>query len=123
MKKVFKTVVVAALLLCGVASITSCALPFPVGALYTQVMLPVSVGDGEMKFNRIGEATAWSILGWFAGGNASINKAAEDGEITKVTWVSQEVVNVLGIYGSYTTIVYGLGENPDPTVAPATIDQ
>lgn len=120
MKKSLKVFMMAAVLLCTVIGVSACGTPLPLGCLYTQVMLPGTVGSGEMKFNRMGESTCWSILGWFAGGNASINQATENGKITKVSWTSQEVVNILGIYGSYTTVVYGMGDTADPTIAPAT---
>jgi hypothetical protein len=55
-------------------------------------------------------------LGWFAGGNASINAAARNGNIRHVAWANQEIVNVLGIYGVYRTVVYGRGEFNDPEI-------
>ena len=51
-----------------------------------------------------------SLLGLFAWGDSSINAACEDSNIRKVGWVSTRVHNVLGIYGVYTTIVYGQPE-------------
>ena len=106
----------AAVGLCALLS--ACGTPFPLGCLYTKVTLPVAMGDGEMKYNRIGEAKCQNFLGWFAAGDASINAACANGKITKVSWVSQRVENVLGIYGSFTTIVYGFGDGADETAAP-----
>ena len=38
---------------------------------------------------------------------ASVNAACHNGGITKVSWVSYSVDNILGAYGVYTTTVYG----------------
>ena len=99
------------------ALLTSCGTPFPLGCLYTKVTLPLTVGSGEIKYNRIGTAQCRNFLGWVAVGDASINQAAENGNIDRVSWASQRVENILGIYGTYTTIVYGFGEKEDETTA------
>ena len=117
MKHLTKTLVLVFALGCC-AMLTSCGTPFPLGCLYTKVTLPVSVSSGDIKYNRIGKAKCQNFLGWFANGDASINAACENGNINKVSWVSQRVENILGIYGSYTTIVYGFGENEDKMTAP-----
>ena len=116
-----KTSVKAFLAVCALACcalLTSCGTPFPLGCLYTKVTLPVALGNGEIKYNRIGEAKCTNFLGWFASGDASINAAAASAQITRISWVSQKVENYLGIYGTYTTVVYGFGEKADETTAP-----
>ena len=100
------------------ALLTSCGTPFPLGCLYTKVTLPLTAGSGEIKYNRIGKSECRNFLGWVAIGDASINKAAENGNITRISWASQRVENILGIYGTYTTIIYGFGENEDESTAP-----
>ena len=99
------------------ALLTSCGTPFPLGCLYTKVTLPLGAGSGEIKYARIGEAQCRNFLGWVAIGDASINAAAANGNITRVTWASQTVENIMGVYGTYTTTVYGYGDGPDETVA------
>jgi hypothetical protein len=47
------------------------------------------------------------VIGVVACGDASINAACHAGGITKVSWVSYSVDNILGTYGVYTTTVYG----------------
>jgi len=117
--KLVKSASLMAVLLVGMLLTASCGTPFPLGCLYTQVTLPVSVGGGEIVYNRMGTSQCYSILGWVAGGNASIDEAAMNGDISHVTWASQKVINVLGIYGRYQTVVYGFGEAPDPSVRAA----
>ncbi len=109
MKLKVKGMLVAAAVLSGIA-LTGCASPFPVGIVYTQATLPVTVGNGDMKFSKKGESKAISLFGLFASGDASINHACKDAGITKVGWVNQEVRNILGIYGEYKTVVYGTAE-------------
>ena len=70
------------------ALLTSCGTPFPLGCLYTKVTLPLTVGSGEIKYNRIGTATCRNFLGWVAVGDASINQAAENGNILAMQYLS-----------------------------------
>ena len=57
--------------------------------------------------SKVGKATATSVLGLVATGDSSIKTAAANGGITKIKYVDYEVENILGIYGKYTTVVYG----------------
>ena len=99
--------IVTAVSLASLAVLTGCATSFPLGLVYTSVKLPVTVGYGEMRYSKMGEAKCQTMFGCFASGDASINAACSDAKITKVGWVNQEVLNILGIYGSYKTVVYG----------------
>ena len=99
--------VIAAVSVTSLVVLTGCATSFPLGLVYTSTNQPVTVGTGDMKFSKKGEAKCQSILGLFASGDASINAACKEANITKVAWVNQEIVNILGIYGSYKTVVFG----------------
>ncbi|MDB9093433.1 TRL-like family protein, partial [Parabacteroides distasonis] len=57
--------------------------------------------------SKKGEATATSILGLVAYGDASIQKAAKEAGITKISHVDQQSKSVLGLFSKYTVIVYG----------------
>ncbi len=48
-----------------------------------------------------------SVLGLVAVGDCSIDAAKKNGGITKVNHVDMDVMNILGIYGSYKVIVSG----------------
>ena len=121
MKKSLKLAVLSAGAVLGALAATSCATPFPLGCLYTDVTMPGSIGNGDFEANRYGSASCYSILGWVAGGNASINEAAVNGGIDKIAWTNTHVTNYFGIYGIYKTEVFGTGKSlgPDQTLAPA----
>ena len=105
--KVWKKALIFTASILATAVITGCATPLPLGVIYTKVTLPGAVGNSELQYSKTGTAKCYSIIGCFASGDASINAACSDAKITKVGWVNQEVLNILGIYGSYKTVVYG----------------
>jgi hypothetical protein len=86
---------------------TGCATIYPSGAIYTNVQLPMQVTDNAGTPMKTGTAQATSILGLVATGDASIEAAKKNGNITKVYHVDWDAMNVLGIYGRYTVTVYG----------------
>ena len=67
---------------------------------------PVAVGDVNASPTLEGRATAQGFV-VFSMGDASIKAAMEDGGITRIHHVDSEMVNILGLYSKYTTIVYG----------------
>ncbi|MDD3987612.1 MAG: TRL domain-containing protein, partial [Candidatus Omnitrophica bacterium] len=52
-------------------------------------------------------AKSTSILGLVATGDSSIKTAASNGGIKTIKYVDYDAKNILGIYGEYTTTVYG----------------
>lgn len=108
----------------ALAVLTGCATVVPVGLIYTGVKLPVSNATGSVSYNKTGQATSKSILGLVAWGDSSIKAAADEGKVVKINSIDYQADNLFGVYGKYTTIVYGEGETtnvpkPTPTVAPA----
>lgn len=93
-------------LLFVVLFLSGCATPFPYGMLYTEVGFPVAAGEGG-RGSKIGTAKSTSILGLVATGDASLKAAMDNGGITKVKHVDYNTKNILGLYGEYTTTVYG----------------
>lgn len=85
----------------------ACATYLPMGVIYTKVDAPVAVGDGPVKYSKVGRAEAQSILGLVAIGDASIQTAARNADIKTIKYVDYHVENILGIIGRYTTTVYG----------------
>ncbi|HUJ10175.1 MAG TPA: TRL-like family protein [Verrucomicrobiae bacterium] len=80
-----------------------------VGGLYSQVDGAVIAGApvGQTTSTaKVGTAESTSIIG-FATGDSSIQAAMQAGGITKIHHVDYKVMNVLGIYVKYTTVVYG----------------
>ena len=68
---------------------------------------PVAVGNTtDVEPMKVGTAMSEGIL--FIGfGNASIKKAMEAGNITRIHHVDSESLNVMGIYSRYEVKVYG----------------
>ena len=89
-----------------VVMLAGCAAVTPMnGCLYTSLKGPVAVGDAGSA-SKTGTAKATAIIG-IATGDASIEAAMQNGGITKVHHVDTQVMNILGIYATYTTVVYG----------------
>ena len=89
-------------------ALTGCATMCPIGSLYTEVKVPNLMGDGkDVSYNKIGQSKATSILSLIATGDASVKAAVENGGIKTIKYVDYEAKNILGIYGEYTTTVYG----------------
>jgi len=88
--------------------LSGCATVYPVGSLYTEVKLPANMGDGkDISYKKVGVAKATSILALIATGDASIEAAVKAGNIKTIKYVDWSAKNILGIYGEYTTTVYG----------------
>ena len=108
-----KIIVCVIAVLCSAVYLTGCAAvaTSPVlGVLHTDVKAPLAVGSpGSGAEVLKGEATAVSILGMIAKGDASIETAAKSAGITKIHHVDYHSENVLGIYAKFTVTVYGEG--------------
>jgi len=86
--------------------LVGCATPYPMGMLYTEIKAPVATAGG-VGYSKVGVSKATSILGLVATGDASIKAAAANGGIKTVKYVDYDAKNILGLYGEYTTTVYG----------------
>jgi hypothetical protein len=83
-----------------------CAFVAPIdGMLYTNAKGPVAVGN-ESGSSKTGTAKATAICG-VGFGDASIATAMANGGITKINHVDTHVTNILGVYATYETVVYG----------------
>lgn len=104
MKKIIASASLAAL----AVFFTGCATPYPVGGIVTDIHLPVlATSTSISEDSKKGEARCESYFGLFATGDASIEEAAKEGGITKITHVDWKAKNILGVYGEYTVTVYG----------------
>jgi hypothetical protein len=86
--------------------IMGCATSFPMGNLYTELKLPIAA-ESDARAMKSGTAECMSVLGLVATGDASINTAMRNGNITKISHVDWEARNILGIIGNYKLTVYG----------------
>jgi hypothetical protein len=88
--------------------LSGCATSVPMGSLYTELKLPVTATGEQVKgAEKVGRAECMSVLGLVATGDASIETAMKNGNITKVTHIDWEAKNILGIIGNYKCTVYG----------------
>ncbi|HNR88502.1 MAG TPA: TRL-like family protein [Spirochaetota bacterium] len=97
-------VMCAAVLVIGILGCSST--PTPKGCIYTKVQGPFTV-TANLNSPKVGRATASSVLGIVAWGDSSIKKACESAGITKIHHVDYEDFNILLVYMTYTTVVYG----------------
>ena len=103
-----KKLIASATLVALTVFFPGCATPLPVGAAFTDIELPVMVTSNSSSSNtKKGTSTCESYLGLFAVGKASIEEAAENGDIKKISHVDWHAKNILGVYGIYTVTVYG----------------
>jgi hypothetical protein len=93
---------------CLALSLTGCAMAAaPVnGFFYSDVKGPAGATSNATS-TKVGKAMCSSILGLFASGDASIEAAAKAGGITKIHHVDYQSYSVIGIYATFTTVVYG----------------
>lgn len=84
--------------------LTSCGAP-RVGSLYTDVTAPVAAGPGTG--NRVGTAKSTNYFTLVAVGDASIEAAKKNGNITTVSSADERIESILGIITTHTTTVRG----------------
>ncbi|HET8730111.1 MAG TPA: TRL-like family protein [Moraxellaceae bacterium] len=76
------------------------------GFLYTKVQGPITVGNGT-NTSKTGQACATNILGLIATGDASVDAAKKAGGIVTVSSVDHDSTSILGLYGTFCTVVKG----------------
>jgi len=80
----------------------------PPGLLISSVSAPLDVDlDKTSLGTKVGKASTGCILGLVAFGDASTAAAARNGALTVINHADYKATNMLFIYSSYTTIVYG----------------
>lgn len=87
--------------------LVGCASYWPMGGLYMDVKGPAAVGSEGFSYSKVGVAKATSVLGLVATGDCSVKAAMENGKINKVKYVDYQAKSILGLFGEYTTTVYG----------------
>ena len=104
-----KTLIMLTIAVFSISLLTGCAFVTkqPVtGFIYSEVKDGMLTNEGS-GMSKKGTATATSILGWVATGDASITAAMKNGGITKVHHVDFESTSIIGVYATYTVVVYG----------------
>ncbi|WP_298769459.1 TRL-like family protein [uncultured Fibrobacter sp.] len=103
-----KKAILLASAIASAAALSGCAVAAAplTGVIYTDMDYPITATATEQG-SKTGEASATSILGIIATGNASVAEAAKNGGITKVKTVDVKATSIIGIYAKYTVVVTG----------------
>jgi hypothetical protein len=88
----------------------------PTGFLYGDASSGLQATNNNIGKKK-GEACASSIIGLITTGDAGIRAAADAGGVTQISAVDASMMNILGIYTKYCTIVSG--DSGEGTDAPA----
>lgn len=105
MKRIALLAAVAAGLLSGCAMTTRAPVT---GFVYNSTKANGGEGFSEsVETQKTGRACATSILGIVGTGDASIQEAARNGGISKISFVDTENKMILGIWAESCTVVYG----------------
>jgi len=94
---------------CAAMLLSSCAVVSTgagMGVLYTGVTEGGAVTSNPLG-TKVGTSQECSVLGLVATGDASITTAAKAAGIKKISHIDVQKFSVLGIYSTYTTVVYG----------------
>lgn len=89
--------------------VTSCAsltTKGGMGVLYTGVSEGEAVTANTLG-KKVGTAEITNILGLVTTGDASIQTAAKNAGITRISHIDCKKTSVIGVYGKYTVYVYG----------------
>jgi hypothetical protein len=80
----------------------------PPPALIQTYKAPLDIDYQDTQLGaKMGTSTSQAVLGIVSWGDASTRAAAEQGGITTIRGADYEFYTVLGVYSTYTTIVYG----------------
>ena len=90
----------------GLSGCVGVASPVSNGLIFTSVEGPVSATMSD-NYSKKGEASCSTVLGLISTGNASISAAMTNGNIKKIHHIDHKSTSILGIYGQFTTVVYG----------------
>ncbi len=82
----------------------------PNGPVFAPIVIdaygPVAGFDNNVRSDKVGRAMAKGII-MVGTGDASIERAAANGRITRIHHVDSQSMNILGVYSQYETVVYG----------------
>ena len=111
----FITVILCAACATGCAPHSAPVIP-PFGMIYTHYKAPLTTDFDrtDIADKKMGQSTTYFFKipnPWvdvdFAWDNASIERAAAQGQITKVAYADYEVLSIFGIFVRFTTTTYG----------------
>lgn len=89
------------------AGMSSClATQAGMGGIYTDVKQG-EMATSNVRGSKVGTSKASSYVGLIAIGDASVDAAAKNGGITRISHVDSHKTSILGIINTTVTIVYG----------------
>jgi len=103
--KTLKTIALASVAACMLSGCAIVKSPLT-GFIYTDMKSPL-MATSNSNSSKVGMASAQSILGIVATGDASIETAAKSAGITKIHHIDEHSYSVIGIIAKYEVIVYG----------------
>lgn len=91
------------------ALVSGCAGSYPRGSFITDITVPLAVTEAQSKADtlKVGKSQCKDFFSIVAFGDASINAAMKNANISKIHYVDWKAYNVLGITGTYECTVYG----------------
>ncbi len=94
---------------CWRAGLAACAGLFLTGCVYSNVRVPMSSEfRNTQTVTKSGKATTQSVAWLVAWGDAGLQQAAANGQLTTLEYADRSFLNILfGLYLSNTTVVYG----------------
>ncbi len=101
--------VLVCLALSGCTGIAWAPVVPPPGLVFTSYTAPLDVDFDRTEVDdvRTGESGIINILGIICIGDAGSMDAAREGNLSRVDGADYTMLNVLGIFSKYTTVVYG----------------
>lgn len=106
MKKIAMRLAIACVALAGLSSCAVMNTQAGMGWAYTDVQEPAAV-TSNARGSKVGTSEATNILGLVAMGDASVQTAARNAGITKISHVDYKKTSVIGVYAKVITVVYG----------------
>ena len=104
----FRLVASLSLLLFAAGCTMGAAPVIPPPALYQNYVAPLDIDHDQSQLGtKRGTSVVKTVLGLVAWGDGSTHAAAENGGITTIRSADYEFFSALGIYTTYTTVVYG----------------
>lgn len=98
---------VATAVLSGCVTYRAPVMP-PPGVFFTSVQAPLDTDAAATNVgSKVGMSSSVSVFGMFAFGDASVESAARDGNISSIHHLDYEYLNVLFLFQKFTTRAHG----------------
>jgi hypothetical protein len=80
----------------------------PQGLLFSNIAAPIDTdAESTPTSSKVGESSTSTVLGLFSFGDASLDTAARNGNLTKIEYIDYTYLNVLGLFQQFTIRAHG----------------